>query len=118
VPIEFTNLDDVDSVLAVNLHGVVRATKAFAPALRQAKGRIVNVGSVQGMIAPPDSGAYSMSKFALEALTDSLRIEMSFHGVSVSMINPGYIKTNIAAKQIGEDGAHSKLSKEQVRCWW
>lgn len=113
-PIEFGTLQDINSVLDVNLHGVIRVTQKFIPALRQSKGRIVNIGSVRGLITTPDSGAYGMSKWALEALTSTLRQEMAYHGVSVTMINPGYIKTKIAAKQFSPSSTYHALTKEQV----
>ena len=58
-----------------------------------------------------------MSKFALESLTDVLRTEVAHMGVSVTMINPGYIKTKIGAKQIGEHSSHNALTAEQVQLY-
>lgn len=81
----------------VNVYGTIQMIQAFLPLLSRSTcgARIVNVGSVAGVLASPLYGAYSASKFALEAITDSLRLEMEFrHGrgkVSVSIVEPGSV---------------------------
>lgn len=78
----------------VNLFGLVELTNALLPAMRtQGCGRIVNVASVLGQIAMPFNGAYSASKFALEAISDALRVELTDTGIAVSIIEPGPIAT-------------------------
>ena len=57
VPTEFTDIGQVEQVMDVNLYGVIRVTKAFLPALRAGKGRVVNIGSVRGLLGTPDGGA-------------------------------------------------------------
>lgn len=99
-PIEFLPLDALRRQLEVNVVGQVAVTQAFLPLLRQARGRIVNMGSVSGRIASPFVGAYSASKFALEALTDSLRVELRPWGISVSIVEPGVIETPIWQKSL------------------
>lgn len=99
-PIEFLPLDALRRQLEVNVVGQVAVTQAFLPLLRQARGRIVNMGSVSGRIASPFVGAYSASKFALEALTDSLRVELRPWGIKVSIVEPGVIKTPIWQKSL------------------
>ena len=122
VPIEFSDIDVINNVLDVNLHGVLRVTRALLPSIRNDRGRVINIGSVKGVLAPPGTGAYGFSKYALEALTDSLRVELIDYGVSVSMVNPGYIKTKIGPKQYsGANRPHQHLSDEQVQStelWW
>jgi len=97
-PLEFLPLDDLRRQLEVNVIGQVAVTQAFLPALRAAKGRVVNIGSVSGLIATPFLGPYCASKFALEALTDSLRMELRPRGIRVSIVEPGAIATPIWEK--------------------
>jgi NAD(P)-dependent dehydrogenase (short-subunit alcohol dehydrogenase family) len=86
---------DLDFVLNVNVNGVVRVTRAFIPLLVESKGRIVTTGSISGILSGPGSSAYSMSKHAMEAFTDSLAREMEAAGVHVSVIEPGSYKSHI-----------------------
>ncbi len=97
-PLEFLPLEELRRQLEVNLVGQLAVTQAFLPALRRARGRIVNVGSIAGRSALPFLGAYAISKFALEALTDSLRLELAPAGIAVSIVEPGTIATPIWSK--------------------
>ena len=97
-PLEFVPLDQLRRQLEVNLIGQVAVTQAFLPALRAARGRVVNVSSIGGRMALPLVGAYNMSKFGLEAFSDSLRRELLSHGVDVIVIEPGGVKTPIWKK--------------------
>jgi NAD(P)-dependent dehydrogenase (short-subunit alcohol dehydrogenase family) len=92
-PIEFLALDDLRRQLEVNTVGQIAVTQACLPALRRHRGRIVNVSSISGRVALPLFGPYAASKFAFEALTDSLRRELP--ELKVSLIEPGAIKTPI-----------------------
>lgn len=94
-PLEFLPLDDLRLQMEVNLIGVAAVTQAFLPALRSGLGRIVNVGSINGRLAVPFTGAYCASKHALEAYSDSLRMELRPWSVDVSLIQPGAIVTPI-----------------------
>jgi NAD(P)-dependent dehydrogenase (short-subunit alcohol dehydrogenase family) len=84
----------------VNVLGQVAVTQAFLPMLRAGRGRIVNMGSVAGRSALPYSGPYCSSKFALEGLTDALRMELREWGISVSIVEPGAIRTPIWEKSV------------------
>jgi NAD(P)-dependent dehydrogenase (short-subunit alcohol dehydrogenase family) len=86
---------DLQFVFGVNVGGVVRVTRAFAPMIIESKGRIMTTGSISGVLSSPTLGVYSMSKHAVEAFTDSLAGEMAEHGVSVSVIEPGNYKSKI-----------------------
>jgi NAD(P)-dependent dehydrogenase (short-subunit alcohol dehydrogenase family) len=97
-PLEFVPLDQLRRQLEVNLVGQVGVTQALLPALRRGRGRIVNVSSIGGRVALPLLGPYNMSKFALEAFSDSLRRELRAQGVDVIVIQPGGIKTPIWKK--------------------
>jgi NAD(P)-dependent dehydrogenase (short-subunit alcohol dehydrogenase family) len=97
-PIEFLPLPDLRRQLEINVVGQVAVTQAFLPLIRAGRGRIVNMGSIAGRMATPFTGAYSASKFALEALTDALRLELQPWGISVSIIEPGAVATPIWEK--------------------
>jgi NAD(P)-dependent dehydrogenase (short-subunit alcohol dehydrogenase family) len=94
-PLEFLPLDELRRQLEVNVIGQIAVTQAFLPALRRARGRVVNIGSIGGKIALPFVGPYAASKFAMEGLTDSLRRELEPLGVSVSIVRPGPIESEI-----------------------
>ncbi len=97
-PIEFLPLADLRRQLEMNVVGQVAVTQAFLPLIRAGRGRIVNMGSISGRMATPFTGAYSASKFALEALTDALRLELAPWGISVSIVEPGAVATPIWEK--------------------
>jgi NAD(P)-dependent dehydrogenase (short-subunit alcohol dehydrogenase family) len=97
-PLELLPIVELRRQLEVNVIGQIAVTQAMIPMLRTAKGRIVNIGSVNGALSPPYLGPYSASKFAMEALTDSLRIELRTWGIKVSIIEPGPIDTPIWEK--------------------
>ena len=94
-PLSQTPDSDLHFVFGVNIGGVVRVTRAFAPMIIESKGRIMTTGSISGVLSSPTLGVYSMSKHAVEAFTDSLAGEMAEHGVSVSVIEPGNYKSKI-----------------------
>src|SRR4029079_3011131 len=94
-PLEVIDLSQLRKQLEVNVIGQIAVTQAFLPLLRRARGRIVNMGSIAGRGTIPLLGPYSASKFALEALTDALRMELQPWGIHVSIIEPGAIATRI-----------------------
>jgi len=90
-------MSDVDWLLEINLHAVLRMTKAFLPQLLARPGaHLVNVSSLFGLIAPPGQVAYVTSKFAVRGFTESLRNELEPRGVGVTVVHPGGIRTDIA----------------------
>jgi NAD(P)-dependent dehydrogenase (short-subunit alcohol dehydrogenase family) len=97
-PLEEVPLDRLREVLSVNVVGVIAVSQAFLPLLRAGHGRIVNVSSISGRVAAPLLGPYAASKFALEALSDALRLELRPWGLAVVLIEPGPIATPIWAK--------------------
>jgi NAD(P)-dependent dehydrogenase (short-subunit alcohol dehydrogenase family) len=104
-PIELVPVDQLREQMEINFIGQVAVTQALLPALRSARGRIVNVSSIGGLVALPLAGPYAASKFALEAVTDSLRRELRHLGVKVIAIEPGGVKTPIWDK--GAETANS-----------
>jgi NAD(P)-dependent dehydrogenase (short-subunit alcohol dehydrogenase family) len=97
-PLEFLPPDELTRQLDVNVVGQLRVIQAFLPALRRSRGRIVLMGSIGGRSALPFLGAYAMSKFALEAMADALRVELAPFGIHVSIVEPGTIATAIWTK--------------------
>ena len=85
-----------------NVFGLMAVTRAFVPGMvAQRRGRIVNVGSIAGRVAMPFMGAYNASKFAVEALSDALRMELQPFGIDVSIIEPGPIATAFSSASMG-----------------
>ena len=84
--------------LEVNVVGQLAVIQAVLPALRAARGRLVIVGSIAGRSALPFLGGYAITKFALEAMADSLRLELAPDGIEVALVEPGTIATAIWAK--------------------
>ncbi|KAK7072899.1 (2R,3R)-2,3-butanediol dehydrogenase, partial [Halocaridina rubra] len=87
--VEWTPLEMFRKDCEVNYFGMVSSTKSFLPLIRLAKGRIVNVTSMAGRITVPMMGGYCGSKYAAEAVSDALRLEMKPWGVHVAVIEPG-----------------------------
>ena len=98
VTVELTPISVIRNVLEVNVISVFAVTQAFLPLLRKSRGRIVNTGSLFGLTALPGASVYSASKYAVEAISESLRLELRPFGISVSVIEPGAIETEIWKK--------------------
>lgn len=96
-PIEALPLTAWRQMFEVNLLGHVAVVQSLLPALRRSNGRIVNISSTGGRIAMAAFGAYSATKFAVEAMSDSLRREVRGQGVDVVVIQPGGVKTGMGA---------------------
>jgi NAD(P)-dependent dehydrogenase (short-subunit alcohol dehydrogenase family) len=101
-PLEFQPLDDFRHQLEVNLVGHLAVIQAFLPLIRRGSGRVVNVGSIGGLLVLPLEGAYSASKFGLEALSDALRLELRQWKIPVSHVDPGVTSTPIFGKTLAE----------------
>ncbi len=97
-PLELVSTDALRRQLEVNVIGQLAVTRAFLPLLRLRPGRIVNMGSISGRIAPPYMGPYTVSKFAMEAITDVLRVELRQWGIHVSIVEPDSVSTPIWEK--------------------
>ena len=101
-PVEAIPLDEMRRQLEVNVVGQVGVTQAALPKLRASRGRVVFVSSLSGRIATPMTGAYNASKFALEGLADSLRMELRPWGIKVVLVEPAQTDTDMWR---GADGA-------------
>lgn len=101
-PLELVPTSEIKQLMDVNVLGLLAVIKAFVPLLRQSKGRIINISSGHGLLAVPDKSVYAASKFAVQAITDSLRVELCPFDVSVSSIVVGKVDTAILGKIIAD----------------
>jgi len=98
-------------VMDVNAAGPVRMIRAFQPLITQQKGRIINIGSISGILARQNLAAYAMSKHAIEALTDSLADQLNGTGVRVSVVEPGNYNSAISRNALARMGADSAAAR-------
>jgi NAD(P)-dependent dehydrogenase (short-subunit alcohol dehydrogenase family) len=121
-PLETLPIDDFRRQVEVNLTAQVAVTQALLPQIRAARGRVVFITSIGGLIAFPTFGAYHAAKFGLEAVADVFRRELRPWGIAVSAIEPGSIATPIwergerEAEAAGErsEGAQEELYGERL----
>jgi NAD(P)-dependent dehydrogenase (short-subunit alcohol dehydrogenase family) len=108
---EEISIDDLRKQLETNLFGVLRVTKRVLPEMRKRRrGRVINMSSVAGKIASPILGPYCASKHALEAVSDSMRLELYAFGVHVILIEPGYISTSIGRNSMELSATYSSAA--------
>jgi NAD(P)-dependent dehydrogenase (short-subunit alcohol dehydrogenase family) len=111
---EAVDSHDFEWLLAINLLGVVRMSKAFLPLLRAApEARLVNVSSLFGLIAPPGQTAYSTSKFAVNGFSQALAHELAGSSVGVSIVYPGGVATGIGRNARGQDGLSAQEAAQR-----
>ena len=116
-PMELVTSDELRAQFETNVIGVMAVTRAFLPAMRnRGKGRIINISSVGGRVTAPLMGAYEASKYALESISDALRMELAPFGVDVVIVEPGLIRTEFGTRGIktiesyrGRGGAYAPL---------
>lgn len=117
-PLELQSMADFRRQLEVNLFGPLAMIQAFMPLIRRGRGRIVNVGSVGGMLVLPITGGYSISKFGLHAMSDALRLELRQWGIHVSLVNVAPVESAIYAKTYAAlDGLEAKLGEDGYRLY-
>lgn len=104
---DLTTTQIIEDIVATNLMGSVYCTYHALDALKASQGRIVAVSSLNGKTGVPSASGYAASKFAMAGFFDSLRIEMRRYGVSVTMIYPGFVRTNVRRMSVGADGKPS-----------
>jgi len=118
--VEDVSVDEFKTQFETNFFSVIRLIQEVGPTMRkQGSGKIINISSVAGRIGFPASPAYISSKFALEGLSESLRLEMAPFGVDVIIIEPGVIKTNFLnpvrlAKKSESDTAYRDITTKVV----
>lgn len=101
-PLEVIPMADLRRQFETNVIGVAALTQVLLPLIRRGGGRIVNVGSTSGRVAAPFAGPYAMSKFALRAYSDALRVELNPWKIRVSLIEVGPVATGIWDKSLSE----------------
>jgi short-subunit dehydrogenase len=114
-PVEQLTLDDYRRQFETNVFGVLRTIRAALPDVKRARGRVVIIGSVAGHIATPGSSAYAMSKFAVRALAEALGHELAPAGVSVTLISPGFVESEI--RRVDNQGRLSAATPDPVPSW-
>ena len=114
-PMETTPIPEVRGLFEVNFFGLLTLTQKLLPLIRRARGRIVNVSSVNGFLSMPFVGAYCASKFALEAATDALRMELSPWGIGVSLVQPGITTSDIRQSAFKEWARRREALSDEER---
>lgn len=121
-PLEEVTMDDVRREFETNVFGLLRMSQLVLPGMRRRRrGRIVNVGSSGGVFTTPGAGAYHASKYAVESLSDALRMEVRPFGVQVALIQPTGVHTAFAGKivetlpQTGSDSPYAAFKANYAR---
>lgn len=113
--IEELSLDDVRRQFETNVFGVLRTVHAALPELKRSRGRIALMGSASGYVALPTVGAYTMSKFAVRALAETLRAELRDDGVAVTHIAPGFVESEL--RRINNAGELREDAVDPIPRW-
>ncbi len=113
-PIEETPISEIKAQLEVNFYGLVRMCQAVIPVMRnQKEGLIINISSIGGILSLPFQGAYSASKFAVEAITRALRMELKGSGIKITVVRPGDCHTDFTNRR--KNLVTSKIYEEPFR---
>jgi NAD(P)-dependent dehydrogenase (short-subunit alcohol dehydrogenase family) len=114
-PLIDTKPEEFDLVMQVNAYGPYRVTRAFAPLIIAHRGRIINIGSISGILNEPDTGAYQMSKHAIETFSVTLAQELAPSGVQVSIVEPGSYKSDIFKNEVKRSGTGGQYVDEWTK---
>ncbi|MEN1783934.1 MAG: SDR family NAD(P)-dependent oxidoreductase [Bacteroidota bacterium] len=108
-PIDQGTLDDWDAMLDINVKGLLYISKAIIPGMvSRKKGHIINIGSLAGKEVYPNGNVYCASKFAVDALTQGMRIDLNAHGIKVGAVNPGLVETAFSEVRFKGDTERAK----------
>ena len=113
-PVLDTSPEEFDLVMKVNVYGPYRVARAFAPMIKASHGRIVNIGSISGILNETGAGAYQMSKHAMETFSATMAQELAPAGVLVSIIEPGSYKSEIVRNTMTRSGT---VAQKDVDDW-
>jgi NADP-dependent 3-hydroxy acid dehydrogenase YdfG len=113
-PLEIIPDSEIRRLFEVNVLGLLSVTRSFIPLLRSAQGRLINVSSGHGLLAIPDKSVYAASKFAVQAISESLRLELRPFGVSVSNLVVGKVDTAVLGKILDERERLAKAADPAV----
>jgi NAD(P)-dependent dehydrogenase (short-subunit alcohol dehydrogenase family) len=112
------SLEDFEWVLSVNLWGAIHGVRAFVPRMieRADPAHVVNTASIAGLVPAPANGAYTASKYAVVGFSECLRLDLAPHGIGVSVLCPGPVKTGILRSERNRPAelGTSKLSREDI----
>lgn len=108
-PVQTADLDDWDAMIDGNVKGVMYVTKAVIPQMVERKaGQLINLGSIAGLEVYPNGNVYCASKFAVDAFTQGLRIDLNPYGIRVGAIHPGLVETEFSMVRFKGDEVRSK----------
>ena len=108
-PVHKANLDDWDAMIDGNVKGLMYVTKAVLPQMVDKKeGQIVNVGSIAGIEVYPNGNVYCASKFAVDAFTQGLRLDLNPYGIRICAVHPGLVETEFSMVRFKGDEERSK----------
>lgn len=108
-PVHKANLDDWDAMIDSNVKGLMYVTKAVLPQMVDRKeGQIVNVGSIAGIEVYPNGNVYCASKFAVDAFTQGLRLDLNPYGIRICAVHPGLVETEFSMVRFKGDEERSK----------
>jgi NADP-dependent 3-hydroxy acid dehydrogenase YdfG len=112
-PIQSGNVDDWDAMMDINVKGLLYITKEILPGMVERKGgHIINIGSIAGKEVYPNGNVYSASKFAVDALTKGMRIDLNAFGIKVTAIHPGMVETEFSLVRFkGDESRASNVYK-------
>ena len=113
-PVIDTSPEEFDLLMKVNVYGPYRVTRAFAPLIKAGHGRIVNIGSISGILNEAGAGAYQMSKHAVETFTATMAQELAAVGVRVSVVEPGSYRSEIVRSTASRSGT---LTQKDIEDW-
>ncbi len=109
-PIQTGNVDDWDAMIDINVKGLLYVCHEIVPAMAERKsGHVVNIGSIAGKEVYPNGNVYSASKFAVDALTRGMRIDLNASGIKVTSINPGMVETEFSLVRFKGDQDRSAM---------
>jgi len=108
-------IEDYRRQFETNIFGVLNTIYSSLEALKASKGRLAVVGSINGHVSLPGGSSYAMSKFAIRALCDSLWYELAPHGISVTLISPGFVASEI--RVVDNRGVHHPHTKDPIPRW-
>jgi short-subunit dehydrogenase len=113
--VDALRLDDFRRQLETNVFGVLRTLYASLPELKKTRGQFVVMGSVAGHVPSPTTSAYSMSKFALRGLAESIHDELAGNGVAVTLVSPGFVDSDI--RRVDNRGAVHEDAPDPIPAW-
>ena len=115
-PIQSGNTDDWDAMMDINVKGLLYITREILPGMVERKsGHIVNLGSIAGKEVYPNGNVYSASKFAVDALSKGMRLDLNAYGIKVTAIHPGLVETEFALVRFKGDAARAATTYKGIQ---